>query len=378
MIKHPYKISALPVLMIAVASSATAQVTYSKRATSVEESTGYLESYIAGDWYRGSGVIARDPKLIYSCGHLFYENGVWATDYIFYRAYNKGYEPETSEGAYPRGFRYFTTYANNVEAYGGNSARAFAFDFTVFYGGESFGPAAGWWSDGGAALRSTRSKRIVGYPSTIEYTGAPGYYYQHDTGWFTRQASQIQSAYYSFNNVSTGTGNSGGPVFVWDNGDYSLGGILVSGSTSTAGVYALNDSSHSMASAALGLKSITRTFSNTSAVRLPDASSTYTTRSTAASGFSESITGLKFSLSVSTRCRGDLDIYLRSPSGRIRWVNKQSTSTADNVVRNNVDYTARFRGYAPNGTWQLKMRDAAEADRATFNSFSVTVTALGK
>jgi hypothetical protein len=375
--KHPYKISILAGLVIAAASSVSAQVTYSKR-TLVDESTGYLESYVAGDWYRGSGVIVRDPKLIYSCGHLFYENGVWATDYIFYRAYHKGYSPDPAEGAPPRGFRYFTTYSNNVEVYGGNSARAFAYDFTVFYGTEPFGTAVGWWSDGGQVLRSERSKRIVGYPSRIEYTGAPGYYYQHATDWFSKPASQTQGAYHSFSKVSTGTGNSGGPVFVWEGGDYYLGGILVSGSDSTAGVYALNDSSHSMASAALGLKSLTRTFGNTDARLLPDASSTYVTRATTASGFSETITGLKFNLSVATQRRGDLDIYLRSPTGRIRWVNKQSTDSADNVELTNADYTGRFRGYAPNGTWKLKMRDAVAGTRARFNGFSVTVTALGK
>ncbi len=378
MIRHPYKLSALAGLMIAAAWPAAAQVTYSKRATLIEESTGYLESYVAGDWYRGSGVIARDPKLIYSCGHLLYENGVWATDYTFYRAYNNGYSPEPAEGASPRGFRYFTAYSDNIEAYGGNSARAFAYDFTVFYGTSPFGPAVGWWKDGGAALRSNRSKRIVGYPSWIEYTGAPGYHYQHNTGWFTQAAAQIRGAYHSFNNVSTGSGNSGGPVFAWDNDNYYLGGILVAGSYRTAGVYALNKSSHGMASAALGQKNITRTFHNTNAKRLPDAGGSYVTRAAKVSGFSETITGLKFSLSVSTRRRGDLDIYLRSPTGRIRWVNKQSSRTADNITLTKANYTARFRGYAPNGTWKLKMRDAVAGTRATFNRFSVTVTAPGQ
>jgi hypothetical protein len=352
-------------------------VVYPKRGL-FDQSTGFLESYVAGDWYRGSGVVARDPKLIYSCGHLFYDNGVWATDYLFYRAYHDSSYPDPADAAAPRGFRYFTSYSDNANVYGPDSARSFAYDFTVFYGANSFGPAVGWWPDAGAILRSDRPKRIAGYPTRIEYTGEPGQSYQYATDWFNNTASRVNGAYHSFNRVSTGGGTSGGPVFVWDaaSSDYHLGGILVSGSTTTAGVYALNEASNSMASAALGIEGVARTFSNDQAVRLPDAGRTVT-RSTTASGFSETISGLKFSLSVSTPRRGDLDIYLRSPSGRIRWVNKRSANGNSNIEINQANYTAAFRGLAANGVWQLKMRDVVPRNRAKFHRFSVSITANG-
>lgn len=338
-----------------------------------------MESYVGQDWYRGSAVIARDSRLIYSCGHLFYDNGVWATDYEFYRAYDSYNSPDSGNGASPRGFRYFTSYAENVDAYGADSSRAFAHDFTVFYGPDSFGPAVGYWADGGAVLRSDQQKRIVGYPAKIEYTGASGHSYQHATDWFTNQAYTIRGAYHGFDNASTGEGNSGGPVFVMNaaGDEYFLGGILVSGSSDTAGVYALNDSSNSMASAALGIKNVTGTFSNTESLLLPDAGTSYTARTTSASGFSENITGLKFSVSITTPRRGDLNVYLKSPTGRIRWVYKASSSTSDNLFINQADYISTFRGFAANGVWQLKMRDTLARNRATFNQFSVTVTAPG-
>lgn len=339
-----------------------------------------MESYVNGDWYRGSAVVARDARLIYSCGHLFYENGVWATDYEFYRAFNSSGSPDPANGASPRGFRYFTSYADNTDIYAGDSSRAFAYDFTVLYGTNSFGPAVGSWADGGAVLRSDRQKRIVGYPATIERTGESGYSYQHATDAFTTQSYQIRGAYYGFDDVSTGEGNSGGPIFVWDAAgtDYLLAGILISGSHNTAGVYALNASSSSMASAALGVKNVSATFSNSVSLLLPDAGSSYSSRTTSASGFSENITGLKFSVSISTPRRGDLNVYLKSPSGRVRWVHKASSSTADNLVVNQADYVTTFRGYAANGLWQLKMRDTLAKNRATFNRFSVTVTAPGQ
>ncbi len=366
-------------LLILPGLRGSAEVYYPKP-VQADPSTGYLESYVARDWYRGSGVVARDPRLIYSCGHLFYENGVWATDYVFYRNYSSYDPPVPAFGASPRGFRYFTSYSDNADTYGGDSARAFAYDFTVFYGTTSFGPAVECWPDGNLAIRSDRKKRIVGYPADIEYTGDSGHSYQHATDWFTRRGYRIREAYHGFDDVSTGEGNSGGPLFVWDNesDNYLLGGILVSGSRDTAGICALDSSSNSMASAALGLKSVTQTFSNTQPLQLPDAATRYSSRSTTASGFSDTVTGLKFSLSVTTPRRGDLNVYVKSPGGRIRWINKASSSTSDNLVINQANYTTTFRGYVANGNWQVKMQDSRAKNLATFNQFSLAVTAFAK
>lgn len=366
-------------LLILPGSRGAAEVFYPKQVRA-DPSTGFLESYVARNWYRGSGVVARDPRLIYSCGHLFYENGLWATDYIFYRNYSSDYPPVPDSGASPRGFRYFTSYSDNVDEHGGDSPRAFAYDFTVLYGTSSFGPAVGCWADGSLAIRSDRKKRIVGYPATIEYSGDSGYSYQHATDWFTHKGYRIREAYHGFDDVSTGEGNSGGPLFVWDNAsdNYLLGGILVSGSQDTAGVCALDGSSNNMASAALGLESITQTFSNAETLLLPDAATRYTSRSTTAAGFSDTVTGLKFSLSMTTPRRGDLNVYLKSPGGRIRWINKASSNTADDLVINRANYTTSFRGYAANGNWQVKMQDNRAKNRATFNKFSVAVSAFAK
>ncbi len=352
---------------------------YSKRGL-FDQSTGYLESFVGGGWYRGSGVVARDPRLIYSCGHLFYDNGVWATDYLFYRAYHDTNIPDPAFGASPRGFRYFTNYGDHATAYGSDSGRAFSYDFTVLYGAASFGPAVGYWPDGGAVIRSTQQKQIVGYPASIEYTGDSGDSYQYGTDPFTDRGYQLRDAYYGFDDISTGEGNSGGPILVKDAaGEESfLAGILVSGSYATAGVYALNDNSNSMASAALGLETVTRTFANTSPLNLPDGGSTYSTRKATSSGFSDTITGLKFSMTLTTPRRGDMDVYLRSPSGRIRWINKASSDSSRDIVISGANFTKTFRGYAPNGGWHLKMRDTARSNRATFNRFSIAVTGYGE
>ena len=86
--KHPFPTLAGVLLLSSLAIPVALGQVYYPIPGLVDESTGFMESYAAGGWYRGSAVIARDPKLIYSCAHLFYENGKWATDYYFHRAYH--------------------------------------------------------------------------------------------------------------------------------------------------------------------------------------------------------------------------------------------------------------------------------------------------
>jgi hypothetical protein len=344
----------------------------------VNESTGLLESFVAGDWYRGSGVVARDSRLIYSCAHLFYESREWATDYNFYRANHSATYPDESTAASPRGLHYFTSYSSGVKSYGSDSNQAFASDFTVLYANSSFGTAVNWWPMGGLALRSANPKLIVGYPSDIDFTGASGHCYQHSTGWFDYEAFRLYGIYHEFDDVSTGSGNSGGPIFVRNTatGDDLLAGILVAGTRRTAGIVVLDLSTDTLAGYALGLKDKILTFTETAARKLPDGTRTYTTIPIRVSGFSGSISKLKLSLSIATKRRGDLDVYLKSPNGRIRWISKRAGGSTDNLEIHDLNLSKFFTGYAPNGTWELKMRDSAAGTRATFLSGSLTVSAL--
>ena len=58
------------------------------------------------------------------------------------------------------------------------------------------------------------------------------------------------------------------------------------------------------------------------------------------------------------RRRGDLDVYLRSPGGRIRWISKRAGGEEKNLVLRYANYSGSFRGVQPNGEWQVKIRDA--------------------
>jgi hypothetical protein len=341
------------------------------------DSTGLLESYVAGDWYRGSAVIARDPKLLYSCAHLFYEGGKWATDYKFYRANHSRDFPDEATGASPRGLHYFTSYSSGVKSYGSDSEEVFASDFTVLYGNSSFGSAVGWWPKGGPVLRSSAPKRIIGYPSDIDFTGDSGFSYQHSTGWFNYEAYRVRSGFHEFDDVSTGPGNSGGPIFVRNtgNGQDLLAGILVSGTRRSAGVVALDLSTNTLAGYALGLKNRTLTFTNGSGFKLPDGTRSYSVIPIEVSGFTGTVARLKLGVSIATKYRGDLDVFLKSPSGKIRWIARGNGAAGDFILTGK-DLTGSYSGSSPNGRWELRVRDFFPGARASFKSASITISAL--
>ncbi len=360
------------------------RVSSSSLDTAPYSSAGVLFTEIAGFSWRGSAVVARDPRLLYTCAHVMYEDGSWATNIEFARRWHSSVSPSSSQVVAVRGYRHYATYA------GSNNAADFALDFAIGYSTATttFGPAVGYQEDGGPSLRSSSTpKLILGYPAYRDYDDVSGYYYQHRTGPFTAAMHQSYDSYHTLSGVSTGGGSSGGPVLAYVGGQYSLAGILVSGSSSSIGVHGLNAASSTMAKnvlAYLGVSSAattttpsgaTKTVANTSALLLPDGAAAYSSRSLAVSGLPASTTATAFSLRIDTTYRGDLDVYLRSPSGRVYWVNKHSlTASALNLVLNNANYTSTFAGSNPNGTWQVYMRDYYRGDRASFKSTSLTIT----
>lgn len=345
--------------------------------TAPYNSAGLVFADVGGSSYRGSAVVARDSRLLYTCAHVLYDEGSWATSFEFARRWHSSTAPSEAQTVAVRGYRYYSTYS------GGSLPSDFAVDFAIGYGTAStnFGPAVGYYTDGGIPLRSSStSKLILGYPARRDYDYVRGYYYQHRTGPFTLAMRQSSNSYHTLSGASTGGGNSGGPVLAYSSGQYYLAGILVSGSRTTLGVHALNASADTMAKNALAsltakTSGTTRTASNTTALTLTDGTITYSKRTLSLSKMPASMTAVKFNLRITTPFRGDLDVYLRSPAGRVRWVNKHSaTQSGTNLSVSGANYSSSFSGTNPNGTWTIYMRDYYLRDRASFKSTSITAT----
>lgn len=242
------KMAALSLLVLClVGGIAEARVTIPQKlgqtavAQAPYSSTGLVETQIGRSYYRGSGAVARDPRLVFSCAHTAFDRGRWADVVRIAVAYNGASDALPSRYTALRGYRVFSSYASNVSQFGDDSDQAFNTDFLVGFHTDALGPVVSAHADGAPfLLNGGVQKMIVGYPAVRDFDGADGGFFMHRTGPFSHAFTREFDAYLGVQSVSTGEGNSGGPVFEMSGGTPILAGVLVSGTRRSAGVYAID------------------------------------------------------------------------------------------------------------------------------------------
>jgi hypothetical protein len=358
--------------------------------------------------------VAKDPRLLYSCAHLVYDyyDG-WASRFAFSRRHNGPRAPKSSSYAVARGYRVLAGY--NPQPIGFEEFDVdFDDDFAVAYGGVAtdFGPVLPANADPIASITNEKiEKRIVGYPADLD--DSP---YENTGGYYMYETGPMFLAYRDYNDDSprgeyraewttTGSGNSGGPLVVWDpsSGTWQLAAILVSGSYYWdwddygepwfSGVHVLDEDCDDLANEALGYASVggTTTRSNTLLGPIADGKRAYASRSFdfssadspdsggPAFGVASEVTNVLVDLDITANRRGDIDAYIRSPRGRTEFVAK---SSADPAVANQPDvllngYSApagKFFGSSPRGVWRLFFRDSVSGNPSSFNSAALTLS----
>lgn len=202
----------------------------------------------------GSGAVVKSQKVVFSCAHVVFDSDAldpWLNGVRWYWQWSLGRQPYEREGQLLRGYWHFVSYADAAKL-AINSQDSFSKDFVVHYAYENTagGGYAGSWIDGASQLLSQRTKLITGYPSGLYSSADNQKFLMHQTGPFSRAFTVNKGAYLGIAEVSTGSGNSGGPVWVTDGTDYYFAGVLVSGLvrkkgdiTDNAGVYGLDSSS---------------------------------------------------------------------------------------------------------------------------------------
>jgi len=352
--------------------------------------TGYVDSRVPGSNFpfSGSGAVARDPRLLYTCAHVLYDRGQWAYAVAFHRAWHSRNAPSDFNAVWARGYHYVTGYADRA-----TFPYDFDKDFAVAYtsASQQFGMPLGWYADGAAAVASGAAKMIVGYPAELYIDRSNGFYFQHRTGPFNAAFFRRAGAWYEVAGVSTGKGNSGGPVLVWDGSSYRLAGVLVSGAFDRgvhyAGIYALDAAAELAATSALASAEqpelppsvspagTTRVASNSKTAALKDGARRFTVRRmTIPRRAGASITGVNLDLSVSAERRGDLDVFLRSPRGRTYVVAAANPADNDaNLVLTNADISGPFLGSNPRGGWRIFLRDSVVGGASRFQRAALRV-----
>lgn len=226
----------LTALHVSVAAVASAQYHSEPLPTSrIAEAPYRYTGLIINDISTGSGAVIKNPKVALSAAHVVFDDltvgDPWITNNYWYGKWHHGAIPEDYSGTPLRGFFHFSSYAPNALSLGLNSLQTFNVDFVAHYSYEDLadGGSANAWSDGGSALQSKNSKVITGYPAGLYSYQDFRRYLMHQTGPFPTPLYRIFDNYYEHNNLSTGPGNSGGPVWVASGDQHLIAGILIAG-----------------------------------------------------------------------------------------------------------------------------------------------------
>jgi hypothetical protein len=337
-------------------------------------SVGLVQSKFGKSWYAGSGAVTSDPRLIYSCAHLFADVGIWASQVNFARNYSARKKPAKKQIVTTRGYRILSGYSPNYYDY------QFEQDFAILYGGlnTNFGPPLGKHPLLHKSLTSDGNKLVLGYPAYRDFDYAPGFHYLHRTGPFPLAFGNMWETYYEVKGVSTGPGNSGGPVLVQEDNKYNLSGILVSGAYNLAGAFGLNSESESSELSILGeiRKGTPTRVSRTTPLNLKDGVKSYSRINYPISGRT-AVGGVLLDLAISTTDRNQIDAYLRSPAGRTKVVAKRSVGTgAAGLNLINEDVTAPFLFTKAPGTWSLFARDSVKGGVSRIDHSALEVHTL--
>ena len=340
----------------------------------------------------GSGGVAVHPRLVLGCGHMnLTDTDTWHPAGLieWFWKWNQGGEPTSGDGVALTGYYYFSNYRSNVLRYGMDSPRTFQVDFIANYSATrdlAGGYAGGWVEDGKKYLTTGgRSKMISGYPSGRYDSGDPDEFRMHSTE-FSQNMEVDRENYLGLDGVETGAGNSGGPVWVWENGAWAFAGVLVSGlevaldGWSSIGVCAVNPGAWGLITSALR-KTGTASGLFRASVPLANVPEVIPDQSTASVTFPVAnvvgvIQGVKLNLSVNHQRQGDLIVTLRSPTGRT--VTLLSAVAKNKASKRNLVFTSKtisgFSGLSANGIWTLTVKDAYRLDTGSIQSGSLEVT----
>lgn len=350
--------------------------------------------------YRGSGVVAGDPKLFFTASHVLYDDvkKTWFMPPVWVGGYSGDSDP--GGGIYSRGYFRWTGYATVAEENGVDSRGAFSRDISLAWGLEDFveGEPAAIDFKGTTNLKKSKLSMITGYPAELAYTGESGGYFLHSTEPdFTpfRSAVTTTGNYLFATHISTGPGNSGGPVWGQDgSGQWKVSGLLVAGRPSEAGVYAMSASVKSLLRAAAPViatprkstKAVATVSTDTCRMvmnkpkRIPDGVHRWTKIPLKSIRFPEgSVVGAAFlDLTITTAHRGDLIVAVLGPDGRMVTVQDGQGAGEDDVIFDDLDLSPFLTDASAVGNWALLVQDRLTADPAVVTRLELEIVAKDK
>lgn len=343
------------------------------------------------DQFRGSGFSAWDNHVFFSAAHVLFDAGAWVDPPTWYPLANS--EKLNEETAIPsRGYYRWADYATLAGAnlprqsdFGRDVILAFAFEKVIP------GKPATLNLTGKQDLRKNAPSLITGYPADIVYVD------QTLEGYFMYKTGPVKTPYLPYSGnaltttlVSTGHGNSGGPVWTQDaKARWTASGVLVGGLPSESVVYAFSNDTNALLRSVTPVlqpqidkpKVITNVGSASTffpfykTVVIPDGRHSWTNFRIPVKTFAvgSSVKKITLSLDIRTKHQGDLQVALQAPGGYQAVVHNEEGAGKNNLILDGKDFTDSFAGIDPNGTWFLRVQDRLVGDIATLRSIVLEV-----
>ena len=360
---------------------------------------------------RGSGFVAENPRTFFTAAHVVStveedaasEGGeptrtlVWNAPPVWVGGYSGAGEPAMDAGVPSRGYFRWSQYSTHVIDSGVNSRPAFARDVALAWGLEEFfeGDPATLDYKGLAHLRKPNLSMITGYPAELDYTQESGGFFLHSTEPDLTPFRMASKNYLFATHISTGPGNSGGPVWSFDNSKgWQVAGILVSGRPSEAGVYVISRSVRSFLKAAAPVtgepqkssKAVRGVGTNTSVMvmkkprKIPDGLHRWTKIPLKSIKFpaNSQVVSVELDFNVTTGHRGDLIVRLVGPDGTFATVHNGEGAGEDDLVIEDLDLSTSFAEASAMGNWQVLVQDRLTGDPAVVTKVRLEVVAEEK
>lgn len=354
----------------------------------------YYNGLVLSGGARGSGFVAEHPNVFFTAAHVVFDDGGWTSPPSWVGGYNGEGAPPAESEIPARGYFRWTQYANLVAEYGPTSRSAFGRDVALAWGLQPFvaGIPASLDFKGISHLQQSNISMITGYPAELIYTAESGGYYLHSTAPDITPFKPTFGRYLYATHLSTGPGNSGGPVWVQDPmGNWKAGGVLVSGRPSETGIYAMSPDIKSFLQAASpalatprrsmkfvgGVSASSTLLAMPKPKNIPDGAQRWTRIPLSVLSFPDDATVSKVTLQldISTAHRGDLVVALLGPGGVFSIIHNGEGAGEDNLVYEDYDISGPFAGGEPDGRWTLLVQDRLAGDPAVVNRFELEIEA---
>lgn len=343
---------------------------------------------------RGSGFCAWNSKTFFSAAHVVFGESWEAPP--FWIPKQNAQEVNPDKAIRSRGYYRWVEYGDLALNPGSDSA--FRKDVILAYSFENLikGKPAKINLNGEQDLRKKAKSMITGYPAENAYLA------EDTEGYFLHKTGPTVTPYHKYSGkalfstlVTTGPGNSGGPIWTRDKKkQWVAAGVLVGGLPSETVVYAFSKDVNSLTRAvapvikskkgapiaADGVTGSSLFFPHNKQIRIPDGVQKWTSIRFGVNKFEtgEILTNIRLSLDIRTKHRGDLQIILEAPGGYQIAIHNEGGADEDDLILSDINLTDAFADIEANGYWYLRIQDRLKGDTAVLKSAVLEISTDGE